>query len=165
MEIVIRNITKDTMKDFSNDHTIKLPMQEDKLQQFLGDDEWIIIDSPIGEELTNIMELNQMVTENDEMSLRILHSAGYLLEEIKNGVFTIVDFDSETSQWNGRNGVFSDDWWKGYLLHDLGYVSFPFEYTQEMEDWVRFECLWTQANCEGWREVRCGNRTYLVTRM
>ncbi|MBQ4523397.1 MAG: hypothetical protein IJA10_10690 [Lachnospiraceae bacterium] len=164
MDITIRNITKDTMVDFNNDHTIKLPMNEEDLRKLLGDDEWIIVDSPIGEELTNITELNELLSEKDEETLEILQSAGYLLEEIKNGEFTIVDFDSETSQWNCGNGVSTDDWWKGYLLHDLGYIKFPFKYTEEMEDWVRFEALWEQADCEGWRETRYNNTTYLVNR-
>ena len=100
MEITIRNITKDNMRDFSNDHTIQLPMNEEELRKLLGNDEWIIVDSPIGEELTNITELNDLLSEKDEETLRILQSAGYLFDEIKNGEFTIVDFDSETSQWN-----------------------------------------------------------------
>ena len=36
MEITIRNITKDTMLDFNNDHTITLPMDEEKLKSMLG---------------------------------------------------------------------------------------------------------------------------------
>ena len=38
MEITIRNITKDNMRDFSNDHTINLPMDEEKLRSMLGND-------------------------------------------------------------------------------------------------------------------------------
>ena len=71
MTITIRNITKDTMMDFNNDFTISLPMEEDKLLEFLGSDEWIIVDSPIGEELTNIIELNELLTEKSEEDLKI----------------------------------------------------------------------------------------------
>ena len=162
MEITIRNITKDTMVDFNNDHTIQLPMNKEDLRKLLGDDEWIIVDSPIGEELTNITELNNLLSEKDEETLKILQSVGYLFEEIKNGEFTIVDFDSETSQWNYGCGIYADEWWKGYLLHYLGYIHFPFEYTEEMEDWVKFESLWEQADTEGWRTTRYNNTTYLV---
>lgn len=42
MEITIRNITKDTMIDFNNDHTITLPMDKEKLKSMLGNDEWFI---------------------------------------------------------------------------------------------------------------------------
>lgn len=164
MEITIRNITKDTMMDFNNDFTINLPMEENKLLEFLGSDEWIIVDAPIGEELTNIMELNEILTEKEEETIKILESAGYLFEEIKSGEFTIIDFDGETQSYNCGNGVVNDDWWKGFVLHDLGYVSFPFTYTEEMEDYVRFDALWTQAYCEGWRECTVNNNTYLVCR-
>ena len=164
MEITIRNITKDNMRDFSNDHTINLPMDEEKLRSMLGNDEWIIVDSPVGDELTNITELNDLLSEKSEETLRILQSAGYLFDEIKNGEFTIVDFDSETSQWNYGYGIYADEWWKGYLLHHLGYMEFPFEYTEEMEDWVKFEELWAQADSEGWRATRYNNTTYLVNR-
>lgn len=165
MEIILRNITKDTMVDFDNDHTIKLPMNENELRKFLGKDEWIIVDSPIGEELTNIIELNDLLSEKDEETVKILQSADYLFEEIKRGEFIIVDFDSETSCWNYGNGVDSNDWWKGYLLYSLGYMKFPFDYTEEMEDWVRFESLWIQANYEGWIETEINNTTYLVKKM
>jgi hypothetical protein len=164
MTITIRNITKDNMKDFTNDHTIILPMEETVLKTFLGSYEWIIVDAPIGEELTNIMELNEILTEKEEETIKILQSAGYLFEEIKSGEFTIIDFNGETQHYNNGNGVINDDWWKGFVLHDLGYASFPFTYTEEMEDYVRFDALWTQADCEGWRECTINNNTYLVCR-
>ena len=92
MKITIRNITKDNMRDFTNDHTITLPMEETTLKMFLSSYEWIIVDTPIGEELTNIMELNELLTEKSEEDLQILESAGYTFEEIKSGEFTIIDF-------------------------------------------------------------------------
>lgn len=163
MKITIRNITKDNMRDFTNDHTITLPMEENALEKFLGSNEWIIIDSPIGEELTNIMELNELLAEKDEKTIKILKSAGYLFNEIKEGEFTIIDFDGETQSYNCGNGVdANDDWWKGFVLHDLGYVSFPFTYTEEMENYVRFETLWKDADANGWRKCRVDNNTYLV---
>lgn len=164
MEITIRNITKDTLVDFNNDHTLRFPMEEDKLRKLLSDDEWIIVDSPIGEELTNILELNRLLFDKDWEDIEVLQSAKYTFEEIQKGEFTIIDFSSETSQWNNGNGVIADEWWKGYLLHDLGYVKFPFEYKEEMEDWVKFEDLWTDADCDGWRETRVDNNTYLIKR-
>ena len=168
MRVILRNITKDNMKDFSNDQIVYFPMEEDDLKNLLGNDEWIIVDSPIGNELTNILGLNQLLTEKEEDMIKILQAAGYLFEEIKNHEFAIVDFDSETSQWNTGNGVVCDDWWKGYVLHKLGYVRFPFHYTDEMEDWVRFDTLWTQAEAEGWRDATVNifsklvSKTYLV---
>ncbi len=71
MDVTIRNITKDNMRDFSNDHTISLPMEEEKLRSLLGDDEWIIVDSPVGEELTSIAGLNELLTEIEEDDLMV----------------------------------------------------------------------------------------------
>lgn len=164
MEITIRNITKDTMVDFNNDHTLLFPMEEDKLRKLLGDDEWIIVDSPIGEELTNIVELNRLLFDKDWKDIEILQSAKYIFEEIKNGEFTIIDFSSETSQWNNGSGVIADEWWKGYLLHQMGYVNLPFEYKEEMEDWIKFEDLWWVADSDGWRETTVDNNVYLIKR-
>ena len=166
MKITIRNITKDNMRDFSNDHTINLPMDEEKLRLMLGNDEWIIVDSPVGEELTNIEKLNNLMTEVDEDTLQILTKAFLLSEvmetEIEN--FTIIDFDSETAQYNCGYGVIGDDEWYGRVLYDLGYISFPFKYTEDMEDYVKFEQLWYTANSDGWRDVRHNGNTYLVKR-
>lgn len=164
MEITIRNITRDTMVDFDNDHTLRFPMEEDKLRKLLGDDEWIIVDSPIGEELTNILELNRLLFDKNWEDVEVLQSAKYTFEEIQKGEFTIIDFSSETSQWNNGNGVVADEWWKGYLLHQLGYVDLPFEYKEEMEDWIKFEDLWWTADSDGWRETIVNNNVYLVKR-
>ena len=72
MEITIRNITKDTMLDFNNDYTITLPMDEEKLKSMLGNDEWIIVDSPVGDELTNIMQLNNLFDDHEEETVELL---------------------------------------------------------------------------------------------
>lgn len=98
MLITIRNITKDTMVDFNNDHTLNFPMDEEKLRDFLGHDEWIIVDSPIGEELTDIIQLNNLLKTRTETAVLILSSGeSYLIDEIINNDFIIVDFDDKTS--------------------------------------------------------------------
>ena len=166
MEITIRNITKDNMRDFSNDHTINLPMDEEKLRSMLGNDEWIIVDSPVGEELTNITKLNEILSEIDEDTLMIL-SVTYLFSEIEDAIenereFTILCFDDLTSQYQGGLGVFASDEWKGFVLFHEGYGALPFEYKEEMEDYIKWDCVWSTAECEGWREVEYKNKTYLV---
>ena len=161
MEITIRNITKDTMVDFNNDHTITLPMDEEKLRNMLGDDEWIIVDG-VPDELTNIIDLNNRISEIGEDDFCILAKAFIPKEAMEIEDYTIIDFDGETSQYNGGNGVLNDEWWKGYVLHDLGYENFPFEYTEEMEDYVKFDQLWYTANSEGWVNIRYNGNTYLV---
>lgn len=166
MEIVIRNITKDTMVDFNNDHVITLPMDEEKLRNMLANDEWIIIDTPVGDEFTNIEKLNALLNEIDEDNLRILTKAFLLNEIMESGFdnFSIVDFDAETSQYNGGNGVIAVEEWYGRVLYDLGYINFPFAYTEDMEDYVKWEQLWYTANSEGWCNVRYNENTYLVKR-
>lgn len=164
MEITIRNITKDTMADFNNDHTIKLPTNKEKLKNMLGNDEWIIVDSPVGNELTSIMQLNDLLMVHTEETVKIL-SKSYLLNEIMENEFIIINFDDETKEYNSGNGVFADDWWKGYVLHNLGYEHFPFEYKEEMEDYLKFEQLWYEAESEWWREIRYNGDTYLIKRI
>lgn len=166
MKIIIRNITKDTMTDFNNDHTIELPMDEEELRNMLGNDEWIIVDSPVGEELTNIERLNTLLNEINEDDLRILTKVFLLNEIIESGLdnFSIVNFDAETSQYNGGNGVFADGEWYGRVLHNLGYINFPFTYTEDMEDYVKWEQLWYVAHSEGWCDVRHNGNIYLVKR-
>ena len=166
MEITIRNITKDNMRDFSNDHTINLPMDEEKLRSMLGNDEWIIVDSPVGEEFTNITKLNEILSEMDENTLMIL-STTYLFSEIEDAIenereFTILCFDDLTSQYQGGLGVFASDEWKGFVLFHEEYGELPFEYKEEMEDYIKWDCVWSTAECEGWREVEYKNKTYLV---
>ena len=165
MEVVIRNLTKDNGKDFDNDFSITLPMDTNKLKDFLGSDEWIIVDCPIGEELTNICDINDILSSTDEETVRILSTAYWfheVVEIIENDSYVIVNFDEETSLYNGGNGVYHSDWWKGYILRELGYVSFPFEYKKEMEDYLKFEQLWYTAESEGWEEVSYNGKTYLV---
>lgn len=152
---------------------IQLPVEDLSELRLNPNHEYLFCDGDIDfPEYISVKEMNEFLLLADETlskkDLQILFST-YLFNEIqyalKNGnEFTIIDFDSETSQWNNGNGVIANDWWKGYLLHDLGYISFPFEYKEEMEDYVRFECLWTEANCDGWREVSIDNHTYLVKR-
>ena len=34
------------------------------------------------------------------------------------------------------------------------------EYKEEMEDYIKWDSVWTTAECEGWREVEYKNKTY-----
>lgn len=167
MEVVIRNITKDNLCDFSNDHVISLPMKEERLRSLLGDDEWIIVDSPVGGEMTSIVKLNELLTEIEEDDLMVLSQA-YLLDEIIDCVenereFSIINFNEEVACYKcGIGGIYPDEEWKGRIMFESGYVRFPFEYTPEMEDYINWGGLWTEAECDGWREVEYRSETYLV---
>lgn len=167
MEVIIRNITKDNLCDFSNDHVISLPMKEERLRSLLGDDEWIIVDSPVGGEMTSIVKLNELLTEIEEDDLMVLSQA-YLLDEIIDCVenereFSIINFNEEVACYKcGIGGIYPDEEWKGRIMFESGYVRFPFEYTPEMEDYINWDRLWTEAECDGWREVEYRSETYLV---
>lgn len=157
MEITIRNITKNIEK------TIILPMDEELLLSILRNDEWIIIDSPVGTELTNIKFLNKICAKINEKDLMILSEA-FLLNEIVEKIndYIIVDFTIETEKWNNGNGVDSSDWWKGYVLYYLGYEELPFKYTKEMEGYIKFEQLWYTAESKNWACVKYDSHTYLI---
>mgnify|MGYP006939746272 FL=1 len=167
MQLVVRNITKDNMVDFDNDHVLNLPMEEESLNQFLGKYEWIIVDGEIGDDYTDIRKLNQLLKEYGEENLRILccSTNNFLINELLDvdpDNFIIIDFDAETESYNGGNGVICDDWWKGYLLFKLEYEQFPFKYTDEMEDYLKFEQLWYTAESEDWRATRYQGHWYLM---
>lgn len=162
MAVTIRNITKDTTMNFDNDHTIHLPMRESLLKHFLGRGEWIIVDSPVGNEFTDIFDLNKLAQHFEKEDFEIL-SRTFLFEELMElETYSIINFTEETAQYNTGNGVYADDWWKGYVLHNLGYEVFPFTYTDDMEDYVKFEQLWYTAFSEGWREISYNGNLYLV---
>ena len=161
MRATIRNLTKDYDKELS------FPMEDEKLESSLGKDEWILIDAQVGEELTDINQLNKLFQQIDEETIFILSKAFYL-EEIfeiaEKQNFSVVNFTEETAQYNAGNGVSADDWWKGRVLFDLGYEKFPFRYLPEMENYLKFEQLWYTADSEGWVEVTYCSNTYLVKR-
>lgn len=157
MKVIIRNLTLD------NDVSIHLPMEEDKLREILGEDEWMVIDYTFGEEHMDLFKVNRLLQEYGEETLEVLCQS-YLLDEIDNHDFIFVNFNEATAKWNQGYGIDPTDWWKGYVLHDWGFASFPFEYTEAMEDYVRFEQLWYTAESEGWREIKHGD-TYLVKRV
>lgn len=163
----IKDITVDNYLD------IQLPVEDLSELRLNPNHEYLFCDGDIDfPEYISIKEMNEFLLLADEQyykeDLKILFAADYLLDEVKYGLehdgFTIIDFDNETSQWNCENGVIADDWWKGYLLHYMEYVKFPFECKEEMEGYVKFENLWTEANCDGWREVSIDYHTYLVKR-
>lgn len=76
MDVFLRNITTD------EDVEVSLPMDSGKLKELTGKDEWIIADSPVGEELTGILTLNKLVERFGEENLIVLAEA-FLLSEIE----------------------------------------------------------------------------------
>jgi hypothetical protein len=171
MRVWIRNLTKDIDKE------IILPISEEELDKALNpNDEYIIIDydanvlSP--RQYDSIDELNEFLMECkedgiEEETLGILSKVllyHEVIEHIRNGKYTIVDFDMITSDWNcGRGGDFTSDHDKGLALHEYGY-KLPFEdkYDESMEDWIEWSNLWTDASCSGWQDIKFNKNCYLV---
>ena len=171
MRVWVRNLTKDIDKE------IILPMTEEELDKALNpNDEYLIIDydakvlSP--GQYDSIDELNEFLNECEdegisEETLGILSRVllyNEVIEHVRKGKYTIIDFDSESFGWNsGRGGDFTTDHDKGLVLHKCGY-KLPFEnkYDDSMEDWIDWSSLWTDASCSGWHEVRFNDGCYLV---
>jgi len=173
MRVWIRNLTRNYDKE------LILPVHEDTLQNELKDGEYIIIDYDVKVlspgQYDSIDELNNFLLECkedgiEEETIGILSRVllyHEVMEHIRNGNYTIVDFDAETSGWNcGSGGNFWNDDEKGRVLHDLGYCCFNWErefpIVEEMEDDIAWENLWTDASCSGWHEVRFNDGCYLV---
>lgn len=164
-EVWIRDLTVD------NDFCLLLPMQEYALEEKLNrNHEYIIIDITLNcGEYENIYELNRILIEWDQCGidndtieiLQHVFTWNEMVEHIENDWYAIVDLDAETSSCVCSNGEK-----KGLCLHELGYMQLPFEdkYSKEMEDWIDWEQLWTEAECNGWVEVNINYHTYLVYR-
>ena len=169
MRITVRDLTQNV------DFNISLPTESENLRKSLREGhEYIIIDHDgilRPGELSDINELNDFLIyckENDidDNTLRIL-SVTYLYEEVlecvKRDSYTIVDFTSETAEWFcGVGGDYSDNEHLGLCLFSAGYGNLPFPYTEEMEDYIKWEYVWTDAQCTGWRRVIVENKCYLV---
>lgn len=74
MDVFLRNITTD------EDVEVSLPMDSGKLKELTGKDEWIIADSPVGEELTSILMLNELVKRFGEENLMVLAEACFIVK-------------------------------------------------------------------------------------
>ena len=173
MRVWIRNLTKDIDKE------IILPMTEEELDKVLNpNDEYIIIDYDANVlspgQYDSIDELNEFLNECkeegiDEETLGVLSRVllyNEVIEHVRNGNYCIVDFNGETSGWNcGRGGDITSDFDKGLCLFESGYYNpFDFEYKEEMENWIDWESVWINANCEGWHQVSLNGNDYLVHR-
>ncbi len=164
MNITIRDLTKDDGISFKADVTIQLPVEEAKLKEILGDDEWIIVDAPLGDEHTSILKLNEVCNFYTDDKLEML-SYTYLFEEIAevmdNGNdFIIICYD----EVNNVNGFYPTDEWLGFALFKSGYAILPFEYDDAMEDYIKWDQVWRTAESEGWRRIPYDGRIYMVNR-
>ena len=173
MKIWIRNLTKEI------DSELNLPMSEEDLDKRLNpNDEHIIIgyDAKVLSpgQYDSIDELNDFLMECqedgiEEETLGILSRVllyHEVMEHVRNGNYTIVDFDAETSGWKcGRGGDITSDFDKGMCLFDSGYYNpFEFKMNEDIHDWIDWENVWVNATTEGWQEVKFNDGCYLVCR-
>ena len=169
MRVWIRNLTKDT------DMEVILPIDERTLDNIIHpNDEYIILDSEILDvgKYDFIDELNDFLFDCKEngVSLETLEVLSKVLlyheviEAVENESYMIVDFDMETAHWNyGDGGDITSHADKGMCLYDTGlYNPFPCEVKEEMYDWINWEYVWINANCEGWQTVTVNGHGYLV---
>ena len=171
MRVWIRNLTK------QEELELKLPMKTTELDEALHpDDEYIITESEVLDvgQYDSIDELNEFltfcqeegITETELQVFSTIFTYHELIDNIKNGNGVIIDFDEETSDWNGGcGGDITSEEDKGMCLFDSGYYDpFNFEMTEDIYDWIDWTSVWTNATCEGWAEVRVNNNGYLVHR-
>ncbi len=170
IEIWIRDITVE------EDIRLMLPVEQGILTKKLKKNhEYIITDSSFLDcsEYENIEEVNKLLLlceENgiDKNTLQVLQKA-FLYKELSEIIesmnFVTLDFDNITSEWNYQYGVPDTEEWYGFVLFQEGYGRLPFEYTEDMEDYIRWELIWQTAETEGWMAIRGeDSHTYLVHR-
>lgn len=161
--INVRNLTTDTDMGFFG-----LPMSEKQLESFSKDCEYMILDSSINvDEYANIWELNELIGNwiEDGISVEeitiINKVTAYreMINTLNERNYCILNLDETVKGW----AVYGDEA-KGLALHEEGLYLLPFEerYDESMVDWIDWEQLWTDANCEGWDSVTLLGIEYLV---
>ena len=171
MKVWIRNLTKD------KDVEIILPMDEDVLDSILDpNDEYIILDSEIlnvGQyESIDVLNAFLCICKDSRIPMEELEVLSKVMlyhevmEAVENETYWLIDFDVETAHWNcGHGGDITSHADKGMCLYDSGlYNPFPCEVKEEMYDWINWEYVWINANCEGWQTVTVNGHGYLVHR-
>lgn len=175
MEIVLRNLTND------QDMNLHLPMGERTLENILvPGHEYIIVDHDRTlnvSEYDSIREVNDFLLSckddyaTDENTLEILSSNflyGEVLEMVREGSFFLINFTEATEGWNfGNGGDINSEEDKGRILHENG-MRFDWEkehpITKEMEDYIKWDCLWNTAESNGWVSFSHKGNDYLVHR-
>ena len=168
MRICVRNLTRDYDKE------LILPMDVGELEKELRNDEYIIIDyygALHPDEYSSIMELNAFLFEYGEKKedLAILSETYFyeeVLEMVRNETYSIINFTAETMNWGAGKDIHNDDS-KGRVMHNYGMIfdwELKYPITEEMEDDIQWENLWTTAECTGWRTVRYRGSDYIVHR-
>lgn len=162
-----------TIRDLTTNQDISLDLPMADIESVLKQNhEYIVVDYDGSilrcGEYANINDINDFLLycqENDidETTLSILTKVCYGYSEVREKIesenYTIVDFTSITSAWNG-DITDADD--KGLCLFEAEQLSLPFTYEPAMEDYIRWDAFWRDANCSGWQAVTVSDNDYLV---
>lgn len=184
IEVWVRDLTiANSVSDVSSDLRLELP--DENLEAKLNNrHEYMIIDSELDlNEFDSVYEINNWLFEADcsTEDLKILcklYDFKSATKIIDSGDYQIHCFEDETSTWNCGNGVLPDDWWYGYYLHEECGWRFDWERLsekeerlhgdwfrekiEEMEDYINYEHLYTQAQTEGLHEVEYNGKHYFI---
>lgn len=178
IKIYVSNLSK-YVEGRENGKWVPLPMEAERLEEVLdkivgNGKEHIILDydAPFAiSEYENIQELNNFLLGISEYDFEIdiltaLFKAGdgpaEVKDYIKNGNFRIVNVDEVSKNWSsGLSGTKLF----GMALNEVGYNNlFSQPIPVEMIDYMDFEQIYMCLSVnDGWRDVRSGNTTYLVT--
>ena len=141
---------------------ISLPMSQEKLIDFsLKEGKDFVVSGyslPLSPSDVNVFQLNEVLTRLGEENLRILLQE-FDFDEIYNGdPVIIVNFNSFR-----KGAITYNDYWKGYLLNELGLFCVPFSYPKEAESYIDFKKVWREAVYNGWASVFYQDEPYLIT--
>lgn len=140
---------------------ISLPMSQEELISFSSKEGKNFVVSgyslPLSPADVNIFQLNEVLIRLGEKNLRILLQE-FDFDEIYNGDPIIINFNSFR-----KGAITYNDYWKGYLLNELGLFCVPFSYPKEAESYINFKKVWREAVYNGWTSVFYQDEPYLVT--
>ena len=161
-----------TLRDITTyvDVQLHLPMDDAKLKSMLEKNhEYLIVDhDPVLDiyEYESVINLNNLLHKcakkgiNADMLsvLSIVLTYEEVKERIEKENYQIIKFDDYMPY-----GDFNDDADKGLALFEAGvYDPFPVPVPKELLDWIDWDSVWDNAECDGWQKIRYKKNCYLV---
>ena len=145
-------------------------MDDAKLKSMLEKNhEYLIVDhDPVldVDEYESVIELNNLLQKCVEKGidadmlkvLSVVLTYKEVKERVDNGNYQIIKFDDYMP-----NGDFNVDADKGRTLFEAGvYDPFSVPVPKEPLDWIDWDDVWVNAECNGWTAIRYKNGCYLV---
>lgn len=164
IRIVLRNITTDTERG------LYLPMDDEELKSLLDKScEYLIVDYDDVldiNEYESVIELNNLlqkcVKKGINANMLAVLSIPLTYEEVKERIekenYQIINFKDYMPY-----GDFNVDADKGRALFEAGaYDPFTVLVPKELMDWIDWDSVWVNAECNGWETIRYKKNCYLV---